>query len=119
MSANLQDPIFTDEARAREWLEARVWPNGPVCPHCGSTGDDVTKLAGKGPPSRRLPGTIHGHSQDGFRALENSALEMASHGLEEERFGASNPSLTRLSEVPHLVVFPMVVIAIWLPSTTS
>jgi transposase-like protein len=47
MSANLQNPIFTDETRAREWLEARVWPNGPVCPHCGATGDDVTALQGK------------------------------------------------------------------------
>jgi transposase-like protein len=47
MTANLQNPIFTDDAKAREWLEARVWPNGPVCPHCGATGDDVTALNGK------------------------------------------------------------------------
>jgi transposase-like protein len=47
MTANLQNPIFTDETQAREWLERRVWPNGPVCPHCGSTGDDVTALNGK------------------------------------------------------------------------
>ncbi len=47
MTTNLQNPIFTDETKAREWLEARVWPNGPVCPHCGSTGDDVTALNGK------------------------------------------------------------------------
>jgi transposase-like protein len=47
MTANLQNPIFTDESKARKWLEARVWPRGPVCPHCGSTGDDVTKLEGK------------------------------------------------------------------------
>jgi len=47
MFANLQNPIFTDETLAREWLEARVWPNGPVCPHCGATGDDVTRLEGK------------------------------------------------------------------------
>src|ERR1700675_4506682 len=47
MTANLQNPIFTDETKAREWLEARVWPQGPVCPHCGSTGDDVTALQGK------------------------------------------------------------------------
>jgi transposase-like protein len=47
MSANLQNPIFPDETKAREWLEARVWPNGPVCPHCGATGDDVTALKGK------------------------------------------------------------------------
>jgi transposase-like protein len=45
--SNLQNPIFTDETKAREWLEARVWPQAPICPHCGATGDDVTKLAGK------------------------------------------------------------------------
>jgi transposase-like protein len=47
MTANLQNPIFTDETKAREWLEARVWPEGPVCPHCGATGGDVTALNGK------------------------------------------------------------------------
>ena len=36
MSANLQQPIFQDETKAREWLEARIWPNGPACPHCGN-----------------------------------------------------------------------------------
>jgi transposase-like protein len=46
MTANLQNPIFQDDTKAREWLEARVWPNGPVCPHCGVTGDDVTALKG-------------------------------------------------------------------------
>jgi transposase-like protein len=48
MTSSLRNPIFTDDTKAREWLEARVWPNGPVCPHCSSTGDDVTKLEGKG-----------------------------------------------------------------------
>ena len=47
MTDFLKNPIFTDETKAREWLEARVWPKGPVCPHCGSTDDDVTKLEGK------------------------------------------------------------------------
>jgi transposase-like protein len=47
MTANLLNPIFQDDTKAREWLEARVWPNGPVCPHCGATGDDVTALQGK------------------------------------------------------------------------
>lgn len=31
---HLENPIFHDDGKAREWLEARVWPNGPVCPHC-------------------------------------------------------------------------------------
>ncbi|MBL9034196.1 MAG: transposase, partial [Rhodospirillaceae bacterium] len=32
---HLTNPIFSDESKAREWLEARIWPDGPVCPHCG------------------------------------------------------------------------------------
>jgi transposase-like protein len=47
MTSNLQNPIFTDEAKAREWLETCVWPNGPVCPHCGVTSEYVTALNGK------------------------------------------------------------------------
>jgi transposase-like protein len=50
MSANLQNPIFTDEAKAREWLEARIWPNGPTCPHCGNA--DQTRLTS-------MHGTVH------------------------------------------------------------
>src|SRR6266851_7634603 len=50
--SNLQNPIFQDETKAREWLEARVWPSGPVCPHCGVTSEHVTKLEG----SKHRPG---------------------------------------------------------------
>ena len=32
---NLQNEIFKDESKAREWLETRLWPHGAVCPHCG------------------------------------------------------------------------------------
>jgi transposase-like protein len=34
-SAVLQNPIFTDNDKAREWLERRIWATGRVCPHCG------------------------------------------------------------------------------------
>jgi transposase-like protein len=45
--SKLQNPIFTDEAKAREWLEARVWPHGPTCPHCGNADQEkITKLEG-------------------------------------------------------------------------
>ena len=43
MSADLQDPRFTDETAAREALEAIVWPNGPICPHCGNA--DQARIA--------------------------------------------------------------------------
>src|SRR5712671_138446 len=45
MPSHLNNPIFHDETAAREWFEARIWPNGPFCPHCGST--TVTRLHGK------------------------------------------------------------------------
>jgi transposase-like protein len=44
---NIQDPIFHDDGRAREHLEALLWPQGPTCPFCGVRGDRVTKMAGK------------------------------------------------------------------------
>jgi transposase-like protein len=48
MSADLQDPRFTDETAAREALEAIVWPAGRVCPHCGNADQDkLAKLATK------------------------------------------------------------------------
>ena len=34
----LDQPHFTDAAKAREYLERVRWPDGPVCPHCGSVG---------------------------------------------------------------------------------
>ncbi len=43
---NLSNPIYTDETAAREHLESLLWPNGPVCPHCGVIGNAVA-LNGK------------------------------------------------------------------------
>lgn len=31
----LSRPYFHDEAEAFKFVEAIIWPNGPVCPHCG------------------------------------------------------------------------------------
>ena len=35
----LNQPHFIDANKAREYLEAQVWPNGPICPHCGAVGN--------------------------------------------------------------------------------
>jgi transposase-like protein len=35
----LNGPHFHDDDKAREYLEALRWPNGAVCPHCGTVGD--------------------------------------------------------------------------------
>jgi len=42
---NLTDPRFQDAEKAREWLEAQRWPDGPYCTHCGSY--SVTQLQGR------------------------------------------------------------------------
>lgn len=28
--------MFPDDDAARRWFESKIWPEGPVCPHCGS-----------------------------------------------------------------------------------
>ncbi len=37
---------FHDEDAAYKFVEARIWPNGPVCPHCGET-KRISKMKGK------------------------------------------------------------------------
>ncbi len=44
----LNNPIFQDENKAREALEAVRWPEGPICPHCGNSAQDrIAKIEGK------------------------------------------------------------------------
>jgi transposase-like protein len=45
MTCDLANPIFTDEAKATEHMEADRRPDGVNCPHCGSL--NVHKMAGK------------------------------------------------------------------------
>ena len=45
---HLTDPRFQDPEKAREYLEAQRWPDGPICPHCGNCDpDNITALKGK------------------------------------------------------------------------
>jgi transposase-like protein len=43
---DLTNNIFHNDESAREHLESLLWPDGPVCPRCGVTGDRITKLQG-------------------------------------------------------------------------
>ena len=45
-TTDLTSPIFTDEEAARAHFEALRWPDGPVCPHCGSI-NSASELKGK------------------------------------------------------------------------
>ncbi len=42
----LNAPQFQNEAAAFAYVEARLWPNGPMCPHCGET-TRIGRLSGK------------------------------------------------------------------------
>jgi transposase-like protein len=46
MTCDLTDKIFTDETAARVHFEKLRWPDGPVCPHCGTV-DEATELKGE------------------------------------------------------------------------
>ncbi len=47
-SSVLNAPHFQNEDAAFAYVEGRIWPNGPVCHHCGNcNGERIRKLAGK------------------------------------------------------------------------
>jgi transposase-like protein len=43
---DFSNPIFHDADKAREWLERRLWPEGPACPKCGVV-NEATLIKGK------------------------------------------------------------------------
>lgn len=55
MAGVLTEVYFQDEAAAFECLEAIVWKNGPVCPHCGATGRIYALKGVKTKPSKKNP----------------------------------------------------------------
>jgi len=42
----LSAPHFHDEEAAYAFIEARIWPKGPACPHCGGV-ERIGKMGGK------------------------------------------------------------------------
>ena len=47
MHSHLSAAHFHSEEVAYKYVEARLWPGGPVCPHCGATKEHVGSLNGK------------------------------------------------------------------------
>lgn len=52
----LSKPWFHDEEAAFAFLEGEIWPNGPVCPHCGGV-DRIIKI--KANPAKRVRYGLH------------------------------------------------------------
>ena len=46
MASILSEDRFHNEEAAYAWVEARIWPHGPVCHHCKST-ERISKMGGK------------------------------------------------------------------------
>lgn len=44
--SDLNNAVFRDEIKAREWLENELWPDGPICPHCGVL-NEATRVQGQ------------------------------------------------------------------------
>ena len=52
----LSDPRFFNEEAAFAYVEAQLWPNGPVCPHCEAPADKIGHLNGvRSKPSKKHP----------------------------------------------------------------
>src|SRR6516162_34033 len=47
MQSHLSAAHFHNEVAAYGYVEAQLWPDGPVCPHCGATKEHVGRLRGK------------------------------------------------------------------------
>ena len=74
MASVLDKPFFRDEAEAYAKLESIVWPNGPVCVHCGET-SRIGLLKGKA----TRPGIYKCYAcRKQFRVTVNTVFE-ASH----------------------------------------
>jgi transposase-like protein len=46
MASALSAPHFHNEEAAYAYVEARIWPEGPACPHCGGV-ERISKMGGK------------------------------------------------------------------------
>lgn len=107
MSVNLTNPIFHDEDKAREHLEAQRWPDGPFCPHCGET-ENIHRLEGK---SHR-PGLFQCNScLQAFTVTVGSVMErskipltkwvLAYHLMAASKKGMSSKQLQRMLGVTY------------------
>ncbi len=56
----LSDARFHNEVAAFAYVEAELWPNGPVCPHCGNADSaKIGRLEGvRSKPSKANPEAV-------------------------------------------------------------
>ena len=106
----LSKPWFHDEEAAFAFLEGEIWPNGPVCPHCGGL-DRVSKI--KANPEKRVRYGLHqcGDCKMQFTVKVGTVFEhariplhkmlQAVHLLCSSKKGISSHQLHRILEVQY------------------
>ena len=103
----LSEPQFQDEQAAYDFLEEILWPNGPVCPHCGAT-DRIYELKGS---STRIGVRKCGYCRKQFTVKVGTVFEsshvpltrwlQAMHLLCSSKKGISSHQLHRLLDVTY------------------
>ncbi|HEU4662131.1 MAG TPA: IS1595 family transposase [Pseudolabrys sp.] len=91
---------FHDEDAARAWFEAARWPEGPVCPHCGSLKHYATKKAGRyrcGEPECRKDFTVMTKS-----VMERSHAKLTQWAAAFCLYAASKKGFTAMQLQRHL-----------------
>ncbi len=109
---------FRDEAAAFAKLESIVWPDGPVCPHCGAL-DRIYALKGvRSKPSKKHPNGVErhglkkcGHCRKQFTARVGTVFEsshiplhkwfQAAHLLCSSKKGISSHQLHRVLQITY------------------
>lgn len=108
MAADLRNPIFQDDDKARAWLEARIWANGRNCPHCGAVEERTRKLEGKA----HRPGVYQcNECREQFTATVGTVMErsklplskwlMAIYLLSASKKGISAHQLSRMLDISY------------------
>ena len=102
---DITNPILHDEDKAVAHLEASRWPDGPLCPYCGSS--KVTRMAGKTQAGYFLCNDC----RDKFTARVGSVMErshipvhkwlLAMHLIAASKKGMSSKQLERMLNVSY------------------
>jgi transposase-like protein len=99
MTADLQNPAFTDDNKAREALEAIRWPDGPICPHCGCA--DPSRMA-QGQGKAHRPGLYYCADCNGQftvtvgTVMEDTKIALSNWLLAVHLMGASKKGMSAL-----------------------
>jgi transposase-like protein len=59
--AILSQPRFHNEDAAFDYVEAHLWPKGPVCPHCRATAEKIGAINARTKPSKKNPEGLRRH----------------------------------------------------------